>query len=93
MAAPGENDLKMKASNSYCCCCDPSPLKEEAHHLAALAAAEARAATGPFASLWRLLSSLFRLLWLLALFTPAAVTAPLALGRGLRRREWLHMFR
>ncbi len=39
------------------------------------------------------LRSLLRLLWLLLIFTPAAVTAPFAFNYGIHRKRWLVMFR
>ncbi len=37
--------------------------------------------------------SLLRLLWLILVFTPAAITAPVAFGYGIHRKRWLVMFR
>ena len=57
------------------------------------AAAEARVPRSLLRSLWRALSTLARLAWLLLLFSPAAAAAPLALGAGWNRQRWLALFR
>lgn len=51
---------------------------------------------GQLGALQRVLSwarSLLRLLYLLVIFAPAAITAPVAIGYGIKRRRWLVMFR
>jgi hypothetical protein len=77
------------------CYYTPVSAKEE-RALAAADAADAAAAAanaGPLRSLRRALESLVRLGWLLVLFSPLAMTAPLAIGRGLRRHDWMRLLR
>ena len=42
---------------------------------------------------WEVVADALRALWLLFLFAPLAVTAPLALQHGIRRQQWLEYLR
>ena len=50
-------------------------------------------APGPLRRAFDWLRSLARLLWLLVIFSPAALTAPVVFGYGVHRKRWLTMFR
>lgn len=74
----------------------PVTEKEEAH-LAATEEAEeaalAAATRGFFRAVARYIASWFRLMWLLFLFTPAVVSAPISLRHDLMRKDWLRLLR
>ena len=56
-------------------------------------AAIAAASKGIFRTILKYLASWLRLMWLLFLFAPAVVSAPVAMRHDMRRREWLRLLR
>ena len=74
----------------------PVTEKEEAHLAATEEAEEAAlalATRGIFRTLWRYIGSWLRLTWLLFLFTPVVLFAPIAVRHDMMRKDWLRLLR